>query len=79
LSLKAKPVDAIDPDESFYVPGASGLLTDIGLLYEVPFSPAPGTLYAGFVLSDIALKNFDYQFSSYWENNAASTTQGGHR
>ena len=69
LSLKVKPVDAIDEDESFYVLGGSAATVDFGLLYEADFIKTPGTLYLGLVWSDLALKNFDYKFSAYWEKN----------
>ena len=56
LTVKVKPVDAID-DESFYVLGASAAVADVGL---------PSKLYLGQVWSDLELKNFDYRFSAYW-------------
>ena len=71
LSLKVKPVDALDEDESFYILGASAVTTDLGLLYEASFIKTPGKLYFGVVLSDLALKNFDYKFTSYWTKNEA--------
>ena len=71
LTLKVKPVDAIDADESFYVLGAGAAVADLGLLYEVNLLPTPGTLYLGLVWSDLALKNFDYTFWGYWEKREA--------
>ena len=67
LTLKVKPVDAIDEDESFYVLGASAAVADVGLLYEANFLPVPGKLYLGVVWSDMAFKDFDYKFTAYWE------------
>ena len=71
LTLKVKPVDAIDDDESFYVLGAGAAVADFGLLYEAHFLPTPGKLYLGLVWSDLALKNFDYTFLGYWEKREA--------
>ena len=65
LTLKVKPVDAIDDDESFYVLRAGAAVADFGLLYEAHFLPTPGKLYLGLVWSDLALKNFDYKFQGY--------------
>ncbi len=69
LTLKVKPVDAFDQDESFYILGASAVTADLGLLYEASFVSAPGKLYFGLVWSDFALINFDYQFTAYWVKN----------
>ena len=69
LTLKVKPVDAFDQDESFYILGASAVTADLGLLYEASFVSTPGKLYFGVVWSDFALKNFDYQFNAYWVKN----------
>lgn len=71
LTLKVKPVDAFDEDESFYILGASAVTADFGLLYEASFIRTPGKLYFGVVWSDFALKNFDYQFNAYWVKNEA--------
>lgn len=69
MTLKVKPVDALDDDESFYVLGASAAVADVGLLYEANFIPTPGKLYFGMVWSDFALKDFDYRFTAYWAKN----------
>ena len=69
LTLKVKPVDAIDENESFYILGASAATADLGLLYEADFIKTPGKLYFGLVWSDLALKNFDYKFAGYWTKN----------
>ncbi|MFQ5568908.1 MAG: conjugal transfer protein TraF [Rhodothermales bacterium] len=68
LSLKVKPVDAIDDDESLYVLGASSFGVDVGLLYSANLS-IPGQLNFGVVWSDLTLKNYDYSFTAYYTKN----------
>ena len=72
LTIKTKALDAIDYDhESFYVLGASAVVADLGLLYEPGFLQGPGRLFFGAAWSDLALKDFDYAFSAYWEQREA--------
>jgi hypothetical protein len=69
LSLKVKPFDAIDHDESLYIYGASMLTADLGLLYEIEPKVIPGKLFFGTVWSDLAFSDFDYSFSAYYTRN----------
>jgi len=69
LSLKVKPFDAIDDDESLYILGASTVTADLGVLYEMDPKSIPGKLYFGAVMSDLALNKFSYSFSTYYARN----------
>ncbi len=66
VSVKLKPFDAIDDDESLYVLGAGTLAFDLGLLYEAGFKGVPGKFYFGAVWSDLAENDFDYRFTAYY-------------
>lgn len=69
LSLKVKPFDAIDDDESLYILGASTIAADFGVLYEMDPKSIPGKLYVGAVMSDLSLNKFSYDFSAYYARN----------
>ena len=69
VSLKVKPFDAIDDDESLYILGASTVAADLGMLYEMDLKSIPGKLFFGAVVSDLSLNDFSYDFSAYYARN----------
>ena len=68
-SLKAKPLDAFDEDESYYVLGDDQFSLDFGLNYEMKLGVTPGNLSIGLAFYEIALGSFDYEFVSYFSKN----------
>lgn len=69
VSLKLKPFDAIDDDESVYILGASTLAFDFGVLYGLNLKPLPGQLFLGATLADVTPGEFDYKFAAYYVKN----------
>lgn len=69
VSLKSKPIDAFDEDESIYILGASSLGMDVGLLYEMKLGALPGRLFLGMAANDLTFADFDYKFSAYYVKN----------
>lgn len=68
-SLKAKPLDAFDEDESYYVLGDDQFSLDFGLNYESKLGITPGKLSFGLAFYEIALGAFEYEFVSYFSKN----------
>jgi hypothetical protein len=66
ISLKSKPLDAFDEDESIYVMGDGALGLDLGVLYDAGTLATPGRLYFGLSASDLFLSDFDYRFAAYY-------------
>ncbi|ARA94876.1 MAG: hypothetical protein D6685_12420 [Bacteroidetes bacterium] len=62
LTLKAKPVDTISPDEHLYLFEATSFGLDLGLLYDLDVVPVPGTLRFGVALYDVLASDFDYAY-----------------
>jgi hypothetical protein len=71
LSIKAKPLDAIDSEENLYLFTGRSLGVDAGFLYEPGFLSLPGRLNVGMVLYDLVATDFDYTFEKELKDGKA--------
>lgn len=62
LTVKRKPLDALDEDEGLHLFTGGSLGADLGLLYEPDFVPLPGRLTAGLALYDAVATDFGYTY-----------------
>ena len=73
LTLKAKTLDTIAPDESLYLFTGTSTGVDLGLLYELDFVPVPGRLTFGVALYDVGASDFAYTYDRNLNNDEAES------
>lgn len=69
LTLKTKPVDALDPDENVHVLRGQAFGLDLGLLYDAGSVFGPGRLTVGAAGYNLLATDFTYDFEGYVVKN----------
>jgi hypothetical protein len=70
LTLKTKPVDALDPDENIHMLRGQAFGVDLGLLYDVGRVAGAGHLLLGATGYNLLASDFSYDFEGYVTKNS---------